>query len=460
MDDIPFTRPSRPRDRAIPAPGDRGRPGPTSERRAPYQRRSRGKARSTTSRRLIILILVTLLFSCLVASWLSKGKDARTVHLSVLAVGPRGEIPENSPVEREPDVAARAAVLMDSQTEEVLYRKNDREHLPMASTTKIMTALLVIENCSLDEMVLIGEEATRVGESSGWLTPGETLTVEQLLHALLLQSGNDAATALAVHVGGSVEAFVDMMNRKAEEIGALDTHFANPHGLDQEGHYTTAYDLALIAARAMRLDTFRRIVSTSKYEVPWPGHPSPRVYYNKNKLLKSYPNANGIKTGYTLGAGKCLVASASHGGMELISVVLNSDDYWNQSAKLLDYGFNNFVRLRFPLGSLSLPPLKVGNFPTKETTARGTDILVTVRRDRVNEYIVARGYYKSWVPYPVRKGDEVGRLEIGPGEEEREVTLATEEEVLPPGFFRRSWSFAVKGLGMAWKAIRYLVPGI
>ena len=401
-----------------------------------------------------------MLFSCLLVSLPSlKGVSKPPVTLSVLARGPGGEVPAPRAVEGEPEVAARAAVLLDPLTGEFLYRKNDGERLPMASTTKIMTALLVLERCSLDEKVIVGEEATGVGESSGWLTAGETLTVEQLLHALLLQSGNDAAMALAIHTGGSLEAFVDMMNRRAEELGAWDTHFTNPHGLDQEGHYTTAHDLALIAAEAMRLEPFRRVVSTRKYELPWPGHPFPRVYYNKNKLLGLYPYANGIKTGYTLGAGRCLVASASRDGMDLISVVLNCDDYWNQSERLLEYGFRNFVRLHFHLDSLGLP-LEVGKCPTGRATAGGHDIAVTVRRDRVNEYLLATGYYKSWIPYPARRGEEVGRLQVGPEGEGRDLSLELEKDVPAPGFLRRLWSCVGHGLGAAWRVVKFLLPGI
>lgn len=415
----------------------------------------------TTLRGSAIVVLLIFLFSCLVTTLISsRTAGTRIVRLSVSAQGPNGELPRPTEVEDAPDIAARAAVLMDPLTGEVLYQKNERERLPMASTTKIMTALVVLERSSLEEKVVIGEEAVKVGESSGWLDPGETLTVEQLLYALLLQSGNDAATALASHVGGSVREFVDIMNRRAEELGAWDTHFTNPHGLDQEGHYTTAYDLALIASKAMQLETFRRIVSTRAYEVPWPGHPSPRVYYNKNRLLGSYPYATGVKTGYTLNAGRCLVASAKKEDMELISVVLNCDDYWNQSRRLLEYGFRNFVRLHFRLSSLHLPPLQVGLCPSGMATATGPDVLVTVRRDKVNDYIFAEGYYSSRIPYPAHKGEEVGRLRIGTGESEQEVPLVLEAEVPSPGVIRRAWSCAGRLLGMVWKAIKTLVPGI
>ncbi len=380
--------------------------------------------------------------------------------LTVLAQGPKGELPQPKDVERAPDIAAKAAILMDPLTGEILYGKNERERLPMASTTKIMTALVVLERCSLEERVVITEEAARVGESSGWLSPGETLTVEQLLYALLLQSGNDAAVALANHAGGSVRAFVEMMNRRAEELGAWDTQFANPHGLDQEGHFTTAYDLALISSKAMQMDAFRRIVSTRRYEIPWPGHPHPRVYYNKNRLLTSYPHTTGIKTGYTLKAGRCLVASAAKGDMELISVVLHSDDYWNQSELLLEYGFSNFVRLYFRLASLRLPPLKVGNCPSGVGVVTGSDFPVTVRWDRVNDYMFADGYFKTGIPYPARKGDEVGRLRIGRGETEFEVPLFLEGDIPSPGPLKRAWCFVTHTMYLAWKVIKALIPGL
>lgn len=184
----------------------------------------------------------------------------------------------------------------------MLYEKNADVQLAMASTTKIMTALVVLENCSLDEVVTVAKEAQGVEGSSIYLSAGEKLTVEQLLLGLMMHSGNDAAVALAIHCGGSVDAFVEMMNQKAADIGADRTNFVNPNGLPAEGHYTTARDLALIAATALKNDDFARIVSTQKAVIPWDGKEWDRVLVNKNKMLSMYDGANGVKTGYTKAA--------------------------------------------------------------------------------------------------------------------------------------------------------------
>lgn len=244
----------------------------------------------------------------------------------------------------EPTVGASSAVLMDAATGKVLYEKNAHERRDPASTTKIMTAIVALENASLDEIVTTSASAAErdAGESAIWLKEGEQLTMEQMLLALMVRSANDAASAIAEHVAGSEAAFAEMMNAKAKELGMHDTHFVNPHGFYGEGHYTTAYDLALAAAYAQQNDDFRRIATTEKVVIPWPGHDWDRVLYNRNKFLRMYPGADGVKTGFTNRAGRCFVASAVRDGWRLIAVVLNSPDMWNEAAALLEYGFTHF----------------------------------------------------------------------------------------------------------------------
>lgn len=238
--------------------------------------------------------------------------------------------------------AAKAAVLIEETTGTVLFAQNENTPLPMASTTKVMTALMVMEYGRLDEVVTTGRNAFGVPGTSIYLSLGEKLTLEQMLTGLMLASGNDAAVAIAEHIGGTVENFCRKMTERAAELGCRDTVFQTPHGLPNATHHTTAYDLALIAREAMRYPLFRKLVSTQRASIPWENRPYNRILNNKNKLLSTYEGATGIKTGYTRAAGRCLVFGAQREGLEVVGVVLNCPDWFNQAAKLMDYGFARY----------------------------------------------------------------------------------------------------------------------
>lgn len=244
--------------------------------------------------------------------------------------------------EEEVDTSARAAVLIERGTGMVLLAHNETEPLPMASTTKVMTALLTLEKGNLDDVVTVGRNAYGVPGTSIYLNLGERITLRDLLYGLLLASGNDAAVAIAEHIGGSVEAFCAMMTERAAELGCENTVFINPNGLPVEGHHTTAYDLALIAREAMTHETFREIVSTQRASIPWEGRSYDRILNNKNRLLTDYEGATGIKTGYTRAAGRCLVFGAQRDGLEVIGVVLNCADWFDEAARLMDLGFERY----------------------------------------------------------------------------------------------------------------------
>ena len=238
-----------------------------------------------------------------------------------------------------PAVDAQAAVLMVTGTKQVLFEKNSQKIMYPASTTKITTLITALENGDLNSIVTVSPSAAAVEGSSLELNAGDRLVLRNALYGMMLVSGNDAAEAIAAQVAGSVPAFVDMMNRKVEAIGATNTNYSNPHGLpDPFNHYTTAYDLALITNYALKNPTFAKIVSTRSYRVDFLNRPSIYVT-NTNKLLKTYPGATGVKTGYTNDAGECLVAAAKRGNVQLIAVILHSEDRWNDAANLLDYGF-------------------------------------------------------------------------------------------------------------------------
>lgn len=239
-----------------------------------------------------------------------------------------------------PSVSAEGAVLVDGSSRRVLYEKNSDKRLYPASTTKIMTALVALE--TLDELglgpdskVIVPVEAAGVEGSSLYLKAGEKLSLEELLYGLMLQSGNDSAEAIAVCVGGTREAFVEKMNLKAEQLGCSGTHFVNPSGLFDENHYTTAGDLAIIAAEAMEREDFRQIVGAQK----WASEETDRSFVNKNKTVFNYEGGNGVKIGFTKKSGRTLVASAERDGTELIAVVLRDGNWFNDAYALMDYGF-------------------------------------------------------------------------------------------------------------------------
>ncbi len=236
-----------------------------------------------------------------------------------------------------------STLVMEVTSKRVLSCSNERMELPMASTTKIMTALLAVERCDLQQKVTIPKQAVGVEGSSIYLKQGEVLTVKDLLYGLMLRSGNDSAVALAIHMSGSVSAFADLMNARVAEMGLKNTHFVNPHGLHDKNHYTSAYDLAYISSIAMQNETFKDIVSTKSVTIQGATIDENRYLANKNKMLTMYSGANGIKTGYTKDAGRCLVSSSLVDGMQLVCVVLNVYDMWNESISLLDNANNSYA---------------------------------------------------------------------------------------------------------------------
>ncbi|MCH5154324.1 MAG: D-alanyl-D-alanine carboxypeptidase [Clostridiales bacterium] len=236
--------------------------------------------------------------------------------------------------------SAAAMALVDGDTGELIFSKNCDAKREPASTTKICTAITVLENQTiLDIPMPIPDEAVGVEGSSLYLERGEMLTVRDLLYGLMLQSGNDCAVALAIIVGGSVDGFVRMMNETAAKAGAKNTHFANPHGLHHEDHYTTARDLCAISYYAMQNELFREIVSTKRHTTPYHDHDYKRNFPNKNKILFNYEGGNGIKTGYTRHSGRCLVSSATRDGKTYICTVLNCGDMFEECMRLMDLAF-------------------------------------------------------------------------------------------------------------------------
>lgn len=239
--------------------------------------------------------------------------------------------------------SAECMIVLERDSGRVLNEKNADKRRPMASTTKIATAITVIDRVSdLDKKIKVPAEAVGVEGSSIYLQRDEELTVRDLLYGLMLQSGNDCAVALAITTAGSVKDFAAMMNETAAKAGAENTNFTNPHGLHDDNHYTTARDLAKIAAYAMKNETFRKIVSTKRYTAPWEGRDYDRVIVNKNKILSTYEGGDGVKTGFTKKAGRCLVSSATRDGMCVIAVVLNCGPMFEDCRRLMDCAFADY----------------------------------------------------------------------------------------------------------------------
>lgn len=308
------------------------------------------------------------------------------------------------------DVSAGGVMLMDARTHKVLYAKTAHEKLPMASTTKIMTAILAIEAGNLDALVTVPQEAYGVEGSSMYLRLGEQISMRDLLYGLMLVSGNDAAVAIAVHVGGSVEGFAALMNAKAASLGAHNTHFVTPNGLPDPDHYTTAYDLALIACYAMQNETFREIVGTTYYQTTT-GEIA-RTVKNKNKILWEYEGGNGVKTGYTMAAGKCLVFAAEREGMQLVGVVLNCPDMFPSAKRLLDYGFETYQQETLVAADERIARVRVtGGKKNALEVAAKNDIIILVKdgdSTTVRTFVNLAGPVEA----PVEKGDVLGTLEV------------------------------------------------
>ncbi len=301
-------------------------------------------------------------------------------------------------------ISAEKAIVIDGQTGQVLYEKNANQQSLIASTTKIMTALVICEQCNVLDRMEIPQEAVGIEGSSMYLREGEVLTVQELLYGLMLHSGNDAATALAIYCGGTVEGFAELMNDKAHKLGLSNTHFVNPHGLDAPGHYSTARDLAVLAAYAMENPIFSRTVSAKTVTV------GQRSLRNHNKLLWSLEGADGVKTGFTKAAGRLLVSSAVRDGRRLIAVTVNAPDDWNDHTRLLNQAFEDYTpRLLVSAGeTVGSVAVAGGTAGTVELIAR-QDFLFSLRDgEDWHLELPAPGFVYA----PVAEGQEAGYAHI------------------------------------------------
>lgn len=254
-----------------------------------------------------------------------------------------GNIPKKAEASISVNVNAKSAILMEQKSGRILFEKDAYTKRRIASITKIMTAILAIESGKMNQYVKVSDQATKTEGSSVYLKPGEKIKLKDLVYGLMLRSGNDTAIAIAEAIGGSVEGFAYLMNQKAKQLGMLNTHFTNPHGLDDsKNHYSTAYDMALLTRYAMNNKTYREIAGTKQYRTSNPTEDWDRIWKNKNRLLTKYPYCTGGKTGFTKLAKRTLVTTATKGDMSLIAVTLNDSDDWNDHISMYESGFKNY----------------------------------------------------------------------------------------------------------------------
>jgi D-alanyl-D-alanine carboxypeptidase/D-alanyl-D-alanine carboxypeptidase (penicillin-binding protein 5/6) len=348
----------------------------------------------------------------------------------------------------EPGVSAQSAILISGDDGTVIFEKNAHERLAMASTTKIMTALLTLEEAerSGDPVIDITEEMVRVEGSSMGLQAGNRLTLTNLTSGMLLASGNDAANAAALYLGGSQEGFAELMNTRAREIGMTETNFVTPSGLDDEEHYSTAYDMALLGREAMGNEEFARIAGSSTLQVEFMEPEQKVSYTNHNKLLRIYDGCIGIKTGFTKKAGRTLVSAARRDGTTLIAVTLNAPDDWDDHMAMFDYGFETVKTVQ--MGGEALPEtLPVAGSDKQGIGLRmGQKLNMTLPIEQAQE-VESLVLLPKFLYAPVRAGEKVGRVQyLMGGEEIYSVPIIAAEEagalVMPErGFWEKVTDF-------------------
>lgn len=306
--------------------------------------------------------------------------------------------------EEKPEVSAKSAVLIEYHTGKVIYAKNADERLPMASTTKIMTALLALEEGNLSDMVTISQKAANAEGSSMYLKKGEKISLSDLLVGLMLSSGNDAAVAIAEHMAGDEAAFAKRMTEKAKELGCTNTQFKNASGLPDDEHFTTALELARITGKALENEKFREIVSQKSAGA------GGRTLSNHNKMLSLYEGAIGVKTGFTKKAGRTLVSAANRGGVELIAVTLNAPDDWTDHTNILNYGFSKMERRHVAVKGEKISEISVnGGTKQKVPVCIGEDVFLSVSQNAATEI---KPVCLNTIFAPLEEGKPAGNAEI------------------------------------------------
>lgn len=324
----------------------------------------------------------------------------------------------------EPKINSRYAIVLDRKSKAIIYGKNEKDKTKMASTTKIMTSIIVIENANLSEIVEISSKAAATGGSRLKIKKGDKITVKDLLYGLMLRSGNDAAVALAEHIGGSIEGFAELMNNKAKDLELNNTHFVTPHGLDAEEHYTTAYELAILTDYALNNEILANIVKTKSCNININGYS--RTISNTNELLGNLNGVYGVKTGFTNEAGRCLVTSIKRGEMDIICVVLGADTKkirTTDSVKLIEYTFSNFksinIKEKIEEEFNNWKDINEGRINIKKGIKNGIEIKLDEYdlknypiKNNTEEKIVIKVECNMNLIAPIEKNKKIGRITV------------------------------------------------
>ena len=366
-----------------------------------------------------------ILFFCIIAlslishTVLANNENTEEVNIDNIQ---KELIETSSDISKLPTINSRAAIIIDRKSKTILYGKSEKEKRKMASTTKIMTATIVLENSNLNDIVEVSKKSAGTGGSRLGLKTGDKITVHDLLYGLMLCSGNDAAVALAEHVGGSVEGFADLMNKKAQELNLTNTHFVTPHGLDNDDHYTTAYELALLTDYALKNKVFAQIVNTKNYTVTINGNS--KNLSNTNELLGSLNGVYGVKTGFTNGANRCLVTACKRNNLDIICIVLGADTKkfrTQDSIKLIEYTFNNYQNINikriidskfenWKSKNLSKFTIKKGISNKIELSLSNIENeTIPIRNDEVNAINIEINFNKE-LEAPLKENKKIGEL--------------------------------------------------
>jgi D-alanyl-D-alanine carboxypeptidase/D-alanyl-D-alanine carboxypeptidase (penicillin-binding protein 5/6) len=328
------------------------------------------------------------------------------------------------------DVSAEAAVLINADTSEILYSKNQDKKMRMASTTKIMTALLTLEHSNAENReITITDKMVPVEGSSMGLHVGDKLSLYGLAQGMLLVSGNDAAHSAAIAISGSQEEFAKLMNEKAKQIGMKNTNFVTPSGLDDDEHYSTAYDMALLGASAVENQSFEGICSKTSMNIEFSEPSQSRTYYNSNKLLKTYDGCIGMKTGFTKKSGRCLVSCARRNGTTFVCVTLNDPNDWKDHAELLDYGFDSCTKITLDESNINLKRPVVGGVKDEVSIEPLFEKEITIKKSDENK-IKREIRLPSFVYAPITKGQILGSINYSvDGKTIAQSNLISDEEV-------------------------------
>ena len=309
-----------------------------------------------------------------------------------------------------PNVTATSAIVIEASTGHVIYSRNPNKKMFPASTTKMMTLIMALENGKPDEIVTVGKNAFGVEGSTLFLETGDKVPLKELLSGMIMHSGNDAAVAVAEHIDGNIKTFAEHMTSRAHELGATATQFKNPHGLPDENHFTTAHDLAILAAHGYTLENFEEIVSAKEKTYQWIHDPA-KLLRSENQMLWIYRGGNGIKTGYTDAAGRCLVSAAKRDGIQIVAVVLDSYFMWNDSIALLDYGFANVSSEKIIRGGDVVKTLPVVSGHKKTMPIKTENDIVVPTFKNGDDYKIEYDLPK-FLSAPIKKGETVGQVHV------------------------------------------------